>query len=276
LTRFAIATRDELWSHGRLRERRLSHGDAIDTADGIVATDTRDDALLVRCEELMEHLRACVLPDLRMRLVAEVSTEGETQTITVTHNGNSIVTTPEHIANDIALLRNADVAPAEQAASRRPLLWKNGTAAVMLHEAFGHPLEQGHADVQWPTWFHIDAPLRMRRATFRDVPLLRMTTLTASQTSAPFELAHEHIEITLIAGGHYEPLTGFVTLHVAAATMNHVPLAPFVIEATREEIARSIRGARGEPIRYPGVICSREGQELVVGSYAPELLTLFS
>lgn len=276
MTRFAIATRDELWSHGRLLERRLSHGEAIETNEGIVASDTRDDALAAQCDWLMEQLRNCVRDDVRMRLVAEVSTEGETQTITVTHNCNSIVTTPQHIVGDVALLRNAGVPPAGQAASRRlPILWKHGTAAVLLHEAFGHPLEHGHANVDWPHWLQIDAPLTMRRATFRDVPMLRMTTLTATQSNAPFELPDERIEIALVAGGHYEPLTEVVTLHIAAATLHGLPLAPFVIEATRAEIFRSVQGARGEPIRYPGVICSREGQELVVGSYAPELLTHF-
>ena len=41
---------------------------------------------------------------------------------------------------------------------------------------------------------------------------------------------------------------------------------------SRANIARAFIGASGEPLRYPGVICSREGQELVVGSSAPLLL----
>src|SRR5438067_1789349 len=41
----------------------------------------------------------------------------------------------------------------------------------------------------------------------------------------------------------------------------------------REQIAASIAGAIGEPIHYPGVICSREGQELAVGSFAPVMVT---
>lgn len=275
MTRFAIAARDELWSHGRLLERRLSHGEAIETERGIDATDARDETLLQRCDDLLEQLRVCVRPDFRMRLVAEASTDGDTATIIVTHAGHSIVTTPTHIDKDAELLRNAGVSPAEQAASRR-LLWKNGTAAVLLHEAYGHPLEQNAPPVAWPTWLHIDAPLKLRRATFRDLPLLRMTTLTATQEQAPFELPEDCVEITLIDGGHYDPLTDVVTIHIGAATQNGIALVPFVIEYTRAEIARAIAGAHGDPIRYPGVICSREGQELVVGSFAPELLTVFA
>jgi hypothetical protein len=281
LTRYAVATRDELWSHGRLLERRLSHGEATETDHGvvgtIVATDTRDDALVAQCDHLMAELRRCIVPDARMRLVAEASTEGIAQTITVRHHGHSIVTTPEHLEQDLALLRTAGVPPAGPAASRRlPILWKNGTAAVLLHEAYGHPLEHGHAPLTWPAWLHVEAPLKLRRASFRDVPLLRMTTLTARQANAPFELPAERIEVHLIDGGHYEPLTEVVTVRVAAATIDGIPTGPFTLEQTRAGIARAIQGAHGDPIRYPGVICSREGQELVVGSRAPELLTVFA
>src|SRR5205823_13125544 len=65
-------------------------------------------------------------------------------------------------------------------------------------------------------------------------------------------------DVHLVAGGGYDPLTDVVTLHVA------VPR--FTIRATRAAIARALRGAAGAPLRYPGVICSREGQELFVRS----------
>ena len=51
------------------------------------------------------------------------------------------------------------------------------------------------------------------------------------------------------------------------------PLAPFQIRVPRERVARAIVGASGEPLRYPGVVCAREGQELVVGSFAPLMIT---
>ena len=38
-----------------------------------------------------------------------------------------------------------------------------------------------------------------------------MTTLTASQHHAPFELPERRIEVLLVDGGAYEPLTETVT-----------------------------------------------------------------
>jgi hypothetical protein len=51
---------------------------------------------------------------------------------------------------------------------------------------------------------------------------------------------------------------------------------PFALHVTRAGVARGLRGAYGRPIRYPGVVCSREGQEVVVGCSAPLLLTEFT
>ena len=272
---FAVATRDELWSRGRLLEQRLSYGTALQTPDGIIATDAPDDALLHACTAAMEELRQCVLPDMRMRLVATASTEGIAQTITVTHGAHSIVTTPSTLSADIALLRNAGVPPADQAASRRlPILWKHGTAAVLLHEFAGHPLEHGR-DASLPSWLTVDIPLVLRRETFRDLPLLRMQHVVAHQHDAPFALPDARIEVTLVDGGHYEPLTDVVTLHIGVADLvdreQRARLAPFTFEASRNDIR--FVGATGETLRYPGVICSREGQQLVVPSHAPLLLT---
>jgi len=147
----------------------------------------------------------------------------------------------------------------------KALLWLNGTASVLLHEAFGHPAEHDVAPVKWPEWLRIHAPLAVRRESFRDVPLRRLTTVVAAQTHAPFHLPKEHVAIHYVSGGAYDPVTDIVTIEVA------VPR--FTLRATRAEVARSIAGARGEPIRYPGVVCSREGQRLVVGSFAPEIIT---
>ena len=110
-----------------------------------------------------------------------------------------------------------------------------------------------------------------------DVPLLRMTDVRVSQRDAPFELPAERIEILLVDGGSYEPLTEVVTVRVAAANLIDANgtrrLAPFELTESRRAVAASLVGATGDPIRYPGVICSREGQELVVGSYAPMMVT---
>ena len=271
---FAIATRDELWLRGRLIEQRLSHGEAIEDAGGIVATDARNDELVAMCDAAMEELRRCVVPDLRMRLVAEARLDGSTSTITASLHGHSVVTTPEHFEQDVQLLRSAVTPVAAEAPSYLPMLWQNGTAAVLLHEAAGHAAEHGHAPLL-PSWLTLDNPLTLRRATFRDVPLLRMTNLVARQHDAPFELPDPRIEVLLVDGGHYEPLTEVVTLRIAAADLvegNRTRrLAPF--EYIRDRAAIAFLGATGDPLRYPGVICSREGQELVVGSHAPVMVT---
>ena len=278
---FAIATRDELWIHGRLVERRLAHGEATEDERGILAVDTGDPLLVAACDVAMDELRACVISDARVRLVAEACGAELTKTIVVTLSGLSVVTTPEHIAGDVALLRRTSLLPTADCRPPTswdiPLLWKHGSAAVLLHEAAGHALEHGQAPLELPPWLTIDVPLRLRRASFKDVPLLRMTDVVARQTNAPFALPARRIEILLVDGGSYDPLTELVTVRVAAAQLidgdDVRALTPFTIQEQRATIARSIVGAAGEPIRYPGVICSREGQELVVGSHAPLMLT---
>ena len=273
---FSIATRDELWIHGRLVERRLSHGHSFEDERGIHAADTRDAALVAACDAAMDELHAFIVQDARTHLVAEASSvDGVSRTIVVTLGDRSVVTAPDRCAHDLALLRSAgqgDAAPRPL-----PFVWKHGTAAVLLHEVIGHPLEHEQASVELPPWLTVDVPLKLRRASFKDVPLLRMTDVIARQSGAPFAMPEQRIEIVLVDGGAYDPLTESVTLRIAAADLvegdRTRAMAPFTIHETRETLARSITGATGETLRYPGVICSREGQELVVGSFAPVLLT---
>ena len=279
MTRFAHAVREELWSRGRRVESRLAQGQAVEDAHGITATDARDDELVMLARHELERLHAVMPQDALVRLVAEASTEAITATMTVRLNGISIVTDPTHAARDIELLRraaggsaanrSAGFQPAGPPASSRPplpLLWRNGTAALLLHEAHAHPLEHHLPPLPLPPWLRVEVPLQLRRATFRDVPLLRMQHVRVTQHDAPFALPPEHIEIHLIDGGAYDPLTDVVTLRIAASSVG-----PFTITERRGDFR--FLGAEGEPQRYPGVICSREGQELVVGSYAPTLLT---
>jgi len=275
---FRSATRDELWFHGRLVESRLSHGEAIHDERGITATDARDDALVERCEREIERMRQSIPKDARVRLIANASTGEDSATMTIGMRGLSIVTSPEHVMRDSELLRGiAAIEPEGGAIEVRgvPIVWRNGSAAVLLHEAIGHAMEHDHEPLEWPSWLDAGVSLRMRRATFRDVPLRRMTEVVARQSGAPFDVASPHIDVLLVAGGAYEPLSETVTLRVAAADYDGRRLLPFEIRATRAEVARAITGAEGEPIRYPGVVCSREGQELVVGSVAPVMLTVF-
>ncbi|HEY0157046.1 MAG TPA: hypothetical protein VGF28_07100 [Thermoanaerobaculia bacterium] len=272
--RFAIATREELWVHGRLAERRLSHGEARDDEQGIVATDARDDALVSTCDRRMDELRDAVRPDLRLRLVAEARLDGVTSTITASLGRHSLVTDAVHLDEDVALLRRAAL---ESEAEVRPLpiLWRNGSAAVLLHEAAGHPAEHGLPPLALPAWLQLENPLTLRRASFRDVPLRRMTNLVVRAADAPFALPEARLEVLLVDGGGYEPLTDVVTLRVAAADLVEGDttrrVAPFTLTRARGDFR--FLGAAGEPLRYPGVICSREGQELVVGSHAPLLVT---
>jgi hypothetical protein len=277
--RFAIATRDELWLRGRLIERRLSHGEAFEDEHGIVATDARDDLLVAACDAAMEELRRCVIPDLRMRLVAEARLDGITSTITASQGVHSVVTDRVHLDADVALLRDAASATPslvlhEKDAADLPMLWRHGSAAVLLHEAAGHVAEHGRAPLL-PEWLTVENPLALRRASFRDVPLPRMTNLVARQHGAPFVVPETRIEVLLVDGGAYDPLTDLVTLRISAADLvtadSAQRLAPFAFVRPRARL--NFLGAAGEPIRYPGVICSREGQELVVGSHAPLMVT---
>ncbi len=266
MTFFAHAVREELWSRGRLVESRLSHGEAHEDEHGIVATDARDETFVANAERELASLRAAMPEGFTVRLVAESGTEGTTGTMTVRDGPHSIVTTPSHIKEDVALLRSAGFQPAATPASSRPFLWQNGTAAVLLHELLGHPLEHSVPPITLPEWLHVDIPIVLRRATFRDIPLLRMQHVHASQRNAPFAIPHDAVEITLLDGGAYDPLTDIVTLRIAASS-----IGAFTIREPRERFV--LTGAHGASVRYPGVICSREGQELVVGSIAPVMLT---
>jgi hypothetical protein len=303
LTRtFRIATRDELWLRGRLVESRLSHGEAIEDERGIIASDARDDALVAACEREMDRMHAVMPRDARVRLVATASTEEahaeEASTMTIGMRGLSVVTSPEHAREDYELLRAiAAVDPEGEPLDYRgvPIVWRNGSAAVLLHEAIGHAKEHDHAPIDWPPWLEVDLPLKPRRASFSDVPLLRMTNLRARSAGVPPagrapsrrleggetppdqppRTAAFPIEILLVAAGSYEPLTETVTLRIAAANYNGRRLPPFDIREPRAAVAQALIAAEGEPIRYPGVVCSREGQELVVGSFAPVMVTHF-
>ena len=305
MSEFRIATRDELWSRGVLFERRLSHGMAEDRGAEIVASNAPERSLVDACDALMESMRPVVarFTDARVRAVATVREIAShviaEATMTVAMRGLSIVTTPQDALEDVAMLR---ALAAQAPAVDRPLLpivWLNGSAAVLLHEAAGHAAEHDAAPVDWPSWLSVEddppfdvddagapaerrdllrqRPSCLRRASFRDVPLPRMTRVVARQHDAPFELPDARIEVHLAAGGAYEPLSDEVTVDVAVAYVvegaRSSRLQPFTYRASRAAVARSLAGAEGDAIRYPGVVCSREGQELVVGSHAPLILT---
>jgi hypothetical protein len=303
---FSIVTRDELWSLDRrmLVESRLIHGSARQTGQAIDARDDRDEQLLDLCERECQQVRDALstLSEGRARCVVSARREGEKAsvlaTVSLTVLDLAVVTTLADIRSDHEmLLELASVRPEAAANDRRlPFVWRNGTAAVLLHEAAGHPAEHGHAALQWPTWLRAiddsesgrsdllagEAPHAMRRQSFSDVPLRRMTNVVVGHRFSvlgPWSPPASRIEVLLVAGGRYEPLTETVSLSVSAADLvdgnESVRLRPFVIRETRAAVARAMRGASGPVRRYPGVICSREGQELFVGSHAPDLVTEF-
>lgn len=271
---FAIASRDELWLRGTLMESRLMHGEARRQGQVIEATDARDPHLVRACDDAVDAVTSVIatLHDARVRTVVRATRENDVEsvetTMTISISGLSVVTTPADAPIDSELLRKLAHANPAISAGSLPIVWQNGSAAVLLHEAIGHANEHGSAPVSWPAWLSVDVPLAPRRETFRDAPLPRMTHLIARQMGAPFAPPSQCIEVQLIAGGAYDPVTDNVTINVAVSTAG-----PFTIRRTRAEIAAALAGAAGEPVRYPGVICSREGQELYVASHAPVMIT---
>jgi hypothetical protein len=214
----------------------------------------------------------------------------------------SIISTPETFEEEAHLLEWRTGALACPDYHGIPLIWRNGSAAVLLHEAIGHAAEHSKAPVRWPGWlsvrdeppFEVDdsgartrpadllageTPGSLLRESFSDVPLHRMSRLVARQTGSSIAVAGRRIEILLIAGGSYDPLTDVVSVTVSAADLiegaRSTRLEPFTITESRDAVARALRGGEGDPLRYPGVVCSREGQELVVESLAPLMLTVF-
>jgi hypothetical protein len=308
---FNIVTRDGVWRAGVAIEKRLSSGRARQSGRSIAASDACDAKLDETCGAAFDVLAPLAesVPDGRVRAVAAVrrvsSANGEEEwtsaAMTVTIGGISIVTTPEHLSDDVTWLRG--VAPPASAAPFDyrgwPIVWNRGSASVLLHEAIGHAAEEDAQRLAWPSWlrvrdeplFRIDdagnvaraanlldePPASYRRATFRDVPIRRMTRVIVDHAGAPSSLPERHIEVNLAGGGHYDPLSEVVMLTVTNAHRvngsRRESLPPFVIRESRERIRASLAGAAGPPVRYPGVVCSTDGQKLVVDCLAPRIVT---
>lgn len=292
---FALVTRDELWSLApvpSLLQQRLIHGIAVHSGNEIVANDALDSECDRLCDEAMEAARAAILAAVerrrvegtRFRLVVSARREETCRTevtCALRNAGFSAITDPAHIEEDAALLARFASRETTLSAAYRgtPIVWRNGSAAVLFHEAVGHALEHGQPPAPLPPGWHVDAPLEMRRASFTDVPLRRMRRVEVSFDGEAAALPARRIEIHLLSGGHYEPLAETVTIRVAAADLIHegvvTPLHSFVIRERRADIAAAIIGGFGKPVRYPGVICSREGQDLFVSSAAPGMVMEF-
>jgi hypothetical protein len=306
--RFAIASCEESWllATKRRMETRLVHGELEERDGRIDASDRRDDDLVRRAEAAMDALRvACQADAGALRLFASARRAGdevvENAHAIFTLGSMSVVTDAEHFAADADHL--SELLHGVERIDYRgvPIVWRGGSAAVLLHEAAGHAAEKSARPLTWPRWLRVtdvpttaddtgerperadllagEPPRALRRESFIHAVSPRMTNLVVEHESAPFDLPPRRIEVQLLRGGHYEVLADTVTLFVAAATLvdrgNVSALAPFAISEPREDVVTSITGAHGPSGRYPGVICSSEGQDLVVGSSAPELLTVF-
>ncbi len=187
-----------------------------------------------------------------------------------------------------------------------PIFWTRGSGSVLMHEAAGHAAEARAKPAAWPSWLTViddphatglgqqqvddcgnageardllggQSPSCLRRPSFRDIPASRLSNLSVSSTGGPFELPAKFIEVSLIDGGNYDELTDRVTLAVGASELvdrgERHPLEPFILSETRAAIASSLIGGYGELVTYPGVICSRDGHRVPVGSASIDLLT---
>lgn len=295
-----MVRRDELWIRGALNEIRSGQGQASRSGNDIDARDVIEDralqaTLTEACDAEMKrvHQAIAAMRDARVRGVVTALIDGVESTVTITIDGISVVSTPASAAADYDALRRFLGPPTAPPPARPlPVVWRNGSAAVLLHEAIGHAAEHEHAPIKWPPWLRArdvtsdgrssdliagELPAAPRRESFRDIPIRRMSNLLIEQDGAPFDIPRERIEVYLAAGGAYEPLTETVIVNTAVADLvsgDRVQrLPPMHFRATRSEIARALQGATGASIRYPGVICSREGQELFVASHAPLMIT---
>ena len=294
---FWIASIDQTWTLGRCLTSQQSWGRARRHGRELIASDRRDDELVALCENaassagrMLRSLNS--LTRIVTRVIRERGAIGIETTVVLSWHGLSVVTTPERWPDDDKFLRGlATSEPAVAAPLDRPLLWCHGSAAVLLHEAAGHASEHNAPRAGWPSWLRVEdrsndgtadllagqTPLAMRRESFSDVPLPRMTSVVVEQSGAPFQLPEERIDVLLVAGGAFDPIADEVTIFVAAARFvsrrGSTRVSPFVVRAPRMQVAAAMRGASGPAERYPGVICSREGQQLYVSSAAPRLVT---
>ncbi len=308
---FTIVTRDVVWRDGVAIEDRLSFGEARQSGRSIAARDALDEKLDRACTAAFDALRplAKSVRDGRVRALASarrvISMNGEDEwssvAMSVRIGGLSIVTTPENFAQDVEWLRSvAPPAPAALADYKEfPIAWHNGSASVLLHEAIGHAAEENAQAMTWPRWLRVrdepafrlddagniarvadllvETPAAFRRATFRDVPIRRMTRVIVDHDRAPFALPARRIDVHLLGNGRYDPLTDQIMLTVTHAYLaggkRKERLQPFVIRESRARFRTALAGASGKAVRYPGVVCATDGQKVIVDCAAPLLLT---
>lgn len=325
--RYTSATRTEKWRFDGREWARVSlhldggYADTTETDAGyrIVATSAESFGdlsgsaagvrrLLDRIATVATRATATLRSHRRRIESAEISDEAASDTISIS------IRAPRAISFTIPLDTSADsilryaLPPSAIAIDPRayPIAWRNGSGAVLLHEAVGHPGEIGPDPLHWPAWLevadepgaagigrlHVDdigkpterrlltsgeLPSAHRRSSFRDVPHRRLTNLVVRHDDDPFDEPVPRIDVFLVGHGHFDAHRDTVELRIDAADLvtdrERIALAPFALVEPRPGIAMKIRGGSGEGAAYPGVICSREGQRLPVGSFAPDILT---
>jgi len=232
-------------------------------------------------------------------------------TVTIPYAGErlSVACSPDHLiltCRRLSYLAESEPQRDFGNAGPLPMVWNEGSGALLLHEAIGHASELEASPLRWPDWLQVfddplgkgigsliaddcgreiesreltrgEQPSALRRESFRDVPMLRMTNLRVEGSGFPMDFPHRHVEIFLGGHGTYDRLTDQITLRILVADLVHdsrrTRLRPFTLHLARTTLPRAILGASGETIEYPGVICSDEGQRLPVGSSSPTLLT---
>lgn len=268
----------------------------------------RDDAswltAAAACEASLPDAPLMYRLQRRRTVVANDTTHARSESVTTTLRSlRSGITLLVHddVTAAAALLESLDreqVVPAPRDVATRPIVFAGGSAAVLLHEAVGHAAEEGMR-ASLPGWLTVldrceknatdDAgrpaesadlaaapPRNLRRSTFRDVPIVRMTNVVVD-ASMQVEAPADYIEVSLVDRGHLDSLTGLVILHVSVAhsvsRSERRRLAPFELRIGRNDLFTRLAGATSLAVeRYPGVLCSRYGQLLPVGSHAPALL----
>jgi hypothetical protein len=225
--------------------------------------------------------------------IATVRIPWQDRELSVTSDGTEAETHLAMLGSRMEIVETADAD-----LTSCPVLWRGGSGAVLVHEALGHPAERG-VFAKWPEWLEVsdepssqlddtatrvarriltrgENPASLRREDFRAAPVRRMSRLVVKAKSSAKRLPDPHIEIWIVAGGSYDPLTDSIDLsitlaHLVEGTRTRL-LRPFRLSAERLEVPRCLLGAFSEPSIYPGVICGDEGQRLIVGSVAPDLL----
>jgi hypothetical protein len=274
---------DRVWLEERLDGRSLLN----DTTTASFIRVVRRRAITSRAGEIHRH---------EMLLLAAGSS-----------NDVVLIVRPEELLEASKRLRQIEATPPELIVTQlqeQPWLFTGGSGAVLLHEAVGHAAESGASMERWPGWLlvaddprtglgaatHDDCgdpivandltagqrPSALRRRSFSDVPLHRMSNVQVVCAGSPTAIPEKRLEVEIVSGGSYDPLLDMVTLRVAVAfdvngDRRH-RVAPFSITTERTRIRQLLSGHSGTATTYPGVICSSEGASLPVGSLSPDLL----